>query len=67
MKAGLWLSVGEAARELGLTYPRTARAIYEGDLEAVMINGRWRVASWSVSKLKKDTSESIGLLQPRGQ
>jgi excisionase family DNA binding protein len=62
MKTGLWLSVGEAARELGLTYPRTTRAIYEGDLEAVMINGRWRVARSSVQRLKKDTSESLGLL-----
>jgi excisionase family DNA binding protein len=67
MKAGLWLSVGEAARELGLSYPRTARAIYEGELDAVMINGRWRVARSSVAELKKATTESLGLFEEKSK
>lgn len=56
MKGQSTLTVGQAARELGWDYNRTLRAVYAGLLEAEMVNGRWKVASASVSRAKARSS-----------
>jgi excisionase family DNA binding protein len=58
-----WISVGQAAQELGMSYPRAARAIYEGHLDAVMVGGRWRVDPNSVERLKRLLGNARGNLE----
>lgn len=53
-----WISVGQAAQRLGMSYPRTANLIYEGRLRAVMIRSRWRVDPDSVERLQQELSQA---------
>jgi hypothetical protein len=38
------VGAGEAAQELGVAYPRLMRMVYRGELDARLIDGRWRVS-----------------------
>lgn len=49
-----WVSLPEAARLMGATWPSAYKRALKGDIEAVQIAGRWLVRRDSLSGLLAD-------------
>lgn len=47
------VGAGEAARRLGVAYPRLMRMVYRGEIDAQLVDGRWRISADSVECAKQ--------------
>ena len=53
MAENIWISTGEAARRLSVSYPKCARWVYERKLDARFVDRRWEINPASVERLRR--------------